>query len=231
MDELRVTKITRNFLKYPDGSVLIEMGETKVVCTAIVEDGVPNHRKGSGKGWITAEYSMIPGSTPGRSPRETHHRAPRGRTHEIQRLIGRSLRAVSDMDILGERTITVDADVLQADGGTRTASITGCFVALYEAMNFLLREGKIKRMPIKEFVAAVSVGRVSGENMLDLKYSEDSAAEVDMNIVMTESGRYIEVQGTAETKPFSKKELDELLALAKNGIDDLIKLEREVLGL
>lgn len=230
-DELRETKITRNFLKYPEGSVFIEIGETKIVCTATVEEAVPHHRKGSGKGWVTAEYAMLPRATPARTPREIHHRAPRGRTHEIQRLIGRSLRAVTDMDILGERTILIDTDVLQADGGTRTAAITGAFVALYDAMNHLLREGKINRMPIKEFLAAVSVGRVSGENIIDLKYSEDSTAEVDMNIVMTESGKFIEVQGTAESKPFERKELDDLLSLAKKGIDKLIKLQREALGL
>ncbi len=224
--QIRPVKITRNYLKYPEGSVLIEMGETKVICTASVAENVPHHKKGSGSGWVTAEYSMLPRATHERSNRD---QKGKGRTHEIQRLIGRSLRAVVDMDKLGERSIYLDADVIQADGGTRTAAITGSFVALMDAVDFLLKRGKIDKNPIREFLAAVSVGIVDGATVIDLPYVEDFQAEVDMNIVMTEGGKFIEIQGTAEHAPFSKVQLDEMLLLAKAGIQALIKKQKEVL--
>ena len=228
--ELRKIKITRNYLKYPDGSVLIECGDTKVICTAIVEESVPKHRKGSGSGWISAEYSMIPGSTAERASRETHYGKVKGRTLEIQRLVGRALRAVVDLEAMGEISVLIDADVIQADGGTRTASITGSFVALHDSFSKLLAEEKIKKNPIKEFLGATSVGVVAGHKYLDLNYEEDSRAEVDMNIVMTESGKFVEVQGTAELEPFSKKTLDELLDLGSAGVKDIIAIQRKVLG-
>jgi len=228
--ELRKIKITRNYLKYPDGSVLIECGDTKVICTAIVEESVPNHRKGSGGGWISAEYSMIPGSTAERASRETHHGKVKGRSLEIQRLVGRALRAVVDLEAMGEISVLIDADVIQADGGTRTASITGSFVALYDSFSKLLAEGKIKKNPIKEYLGATSVGVVGGSKYLDLNYEEDSRAEVDMNIIMTESGKFVEVQGTAELEPFSKKTLDELLDLGSAGVKDIIAIQHKVLG-
>lgn len=226
--ELRKVKISRNYLKYPEGSVLIETGETKVICTASLSENLPPHKKGSGSGWVTAEYAMLPGATPERGYREGKGK---GRVHEIQRLIGRSLRSVVDLDLLGERSIVVDADVIQADGGTRTAAITGSFVALYDAVSKLLNKRTIHKNPIKEFLAAVSVGVVGGEPMLDLCYSEDVKAEVDMNVVMTESGEFIEIQGTAEGKPFSKKDLDQMLALAGKGIDELVKIQKKALAL
>lgn len=229
-DELRKITITRNYLKYPDGSVLVECGDTKVICTAIIEDSVPNHRKGSGGGWISAEYSMIPGSTAERVSRDTHYGKIKGRSLEIQRLVGRALRAVVDLDAMGEMSVLIDADVIQADGGTRTASITGSFVALYDALGKLLAEGKIKKNPIKEFLAATSVGIVGGNKYLDLNYEEDSRADVDMNVVMTESGKFVEVQGTAELIPFSKKTLDDLLDLGAGGIKGIIALQRKALG-
>jgi ribonuclease PH len=228
--QIRPVKIIRNYLKYPEGSVLIEMGSTKVICTASVAENVPGFKKGTGSGWVTAEYAMLPRATLERTSREHAHGRARGRTQEIQRLIGRSLRAVFDMGKLGERSIYIDADVIQADGGTRTAAISGAFVALKDAVAFLLKEGRISEDPILENLAAVSVGMVEGIPMLDLAYSEDVKAEVDMNIVMTDSGKFIEVQGTAESNPFSKKDLDELLALAKTGIQQLIKKQKEVLG-
>ncbi|NQT30056.1 MAG: ribonuclease PH [Candidatus Saganbacteria bacterium] len=228
--QIRPIKITRNYLKYPEGSVLIEMGNTKVICTASVVENVPNHRKGSGLGWVTAEYAMIPRATVNRSNREHSHGKARGRTHEIQRLIGRSLRAIFDMKKLGERSIYVDADVIQADGGTRTAAITGSFVALCDAVSYLLKAGIINENPIRENSAAISVGIVGGVCMVDLPYVEDVVAEVDMNVVMTESGKFVEVQGTAEGEPFSRKHLDEMLDLASLGINKLIKKQKEVLS-
>ncbi|MFC1559491.1 ribonuclease PH [Candidatus Margulisiibacteriota bacterium] len=227
--QIRPIKITRNFLKHPEGSVLIEFGDTRVICSAIVEEGVPFHKKGSGSGWITAEYSMLPGSTASRVKREAYSRV-KGRTMEIQRLVGRSLRSVVDLNALGEYTIMIDADVIQADGGTRTAAITGAFVALYDALRKLVEDRKIERIPIKEFLAAISVGIVAGEVVADLPYEEDVRADVDMNIVMTESGKLIEVQGTAEKEPFSKKELDELIDMGGKGIQELIKLQHKALG-
>jgi ribonuclease PH len=225
--EVRAVKITRNYLKYPEGSVLIEMGNTKVICAASVAENVPPFKKGSGSGWVTAEYAMLPRATLQRTGREQR---PRGRTQEIQRLIGRSLRAVTDMGSLGERSIYIDADVIQADGGTRTASITGAMVALRDAVSYLLKQRIIRENPIIENVAAVSVGVVDGIAMVDLAYSEDVAAEVDMNVVMTESGKFVEVQGTAENKPFSKETMDKMLNLAEKGIQRLIKKQKEVLG-
>jgi ribonuclease PH len=227
-NEIRPVKLTRNYLKYPEGSVLIEMGSTKVICTASVVEGVPTHKKGSGSGWVTAEYAMLPRATTQRSNRENSNGKMRGRTQEIQRLIGRSLRAVVDLNKLGERSIYIDTDVIQADGGTRTAAITGAFVALKDAIAYLRKEKLINEDPIHEFIAAISVGMVRGAAVVDLPYSEDVSAEVDMNVVMTESGKFIEVQGTAESNPFSKKELDELLDLAGNGIQKLIKKQKEL---
>jgi len=213
-----------------EGSALIEMGNTKVICTASVEDRVPPFLRNKGQGWVTAEYSMLPRATTQRTPRETGRGGPSGRTHEIQRLIGRSLRAIVDMKRIGERTITLDCDVIQADGGTRTAAITGAYVALELACRRLLQTGQIKRSPMLDQVAAVSVGIVGGRPLLDLKYDEDSGAEVDMNVVCTGDGRFIEVQGTAEGKPFSRIEMDQLLGLAGEGIQKLLILQKEALA-
>jgi ribonuclease PH len=228
--QIRRTRITRNYLKYPQGSVLIEMGDTKVICTAIVQEKVPEHRRGTGSGWVTAEYSMLPGSSAQRIQRDQLQGRAKGRTHEIQRLVGRSLRSVVDLNKLGERTIMLDADVIQADGGTRTASITGSFVALCDAVKWLREQGKISEDPIKELLAAISVGVVNGTPVVDLPYEEDSRAEVDMNIVMTESGKLVEVQGTAEGEPFSRKTLDQLIELAGKGISQLIAAQKKALG-
>lgn len=229
-DELRPTRITAGFVKHPQGSVLIETGDTRVLCSAMVEEKVPPFLKGTGNGWVTAEYSLLPSSTETRTAREASRGKISGRTSEIQRLIGRSLRAVVDMQKLGERTIWIDCDVIQADGGTRTAAITGSFVALYLALQKLQAAGVIQEIPLKGFVAAVSVGVVQGEVVLDLEYSEDSAADVDMNVVMTEHGDFIEVQGTAEGDPFSRQQLEMLLALAEKGILQLINEQKQVLG-
>ncbi len=229
-DEMRPVRITRNYLKTAEGSVLIEVGDTKVICTASIEERVPPFLKDTGRGWITAEYGMLPRSTSTRSMRESTTGRVGGRTQEIQRLIGRSLRSVVDLDLIGERTIYIDCDVIQADGGTRTASITGGFVALYDAMRFAVQNGIIERNPVKNMVSAISVGIVGGEPMLDLCYEEDYRAEVDMNVVMTGDGRFIEVQGTAEGEPFTKETLNELLLLAEKGIKELIALQKEVLG-
>lgn len=226
-DEMRKVKITRNYLKHPQGSVLIEMGETKIICSAFVEENIPPFMKKKKKGWVTAEYAMLPGATQSRSHREHVHGRTKGRTHEIQRLIGRSLRAAVDLKKLGERTILLDADVMQADGGTRTASITGCFIALMDAIAWLKRKKKIKKDPIKQYLAAVSVGLVDGKPLLDLMYSEDVRAEVDMNVVMTEDGKLVEVQGTAEGEPFTVKDLSNLLRLAKKGIKRLIAFQKK----
>lgn len=230
-DELREIKITRKYNKYAEGSVLIEAGNTRIICTATVEDGVPSFMKGQGKGWVTAEYGMLPRSTSDRMKREVVSGKPGGRTVEIQRLIGRSLRAVIDTKKLGEYTIKIDCDVIQADGGTRTNAISGAFVALYDAVQWMLANGKIKQNPIKEFCAAISVGITDEKNCLDLVYTEDSSAEVDMNVIMTESGRFIEIQGTAEGEPFSYAQMNELLALAKKGIDQIVSIQKDVLGI
>ena len=228
-DELRAVKITPDYLPYAEGSVLIEMGLTRVVCSASVEDRVPSFLRNSGQGWITAEYSMLPRATQQRTPREIRRGGPSGRTHEIQRLIGRSLRAAADMKLLGERTITLDCDVLQADGGTRTAAITGAYVAFTLAVNRLLSAGKIQRSIITNEIAAISVGIVGNTPLLDLKYDEDSKAEVDMNVVCTGDGRFIEVQGTAEREPFTRDQMESLLALAALGLQKLLAIQRETI--
>jgi ribonuclease PH len=224
-DQLRPVRITRHYTIHAEGSVLIEFGSTRVLCTASVEDRVPPHKKGSGEGWVTAEYGMLPRATHTRSDREAARGKQTGRTQEIQRLIGRSLRAVFDLKKLGERTITLDCDVLQADGGTRTAAITGAFVAAQDAVNKLLAAGKLTESPVQGHVAAISVGIVQGTPLLDLEYTEDSACDTDMNVVMTGAGHYIEVQGTAEGAAFSRKEMDTLLALAEKGVNELVRLQ------
>lgn len=228
--DLRPVKITPGYLPYAEGSVLIEIGNTRVVCAASLEDRVPPFLRNSGQGWLTAEYAMLPRATQTRTPRETGRGGPSGRTHEIQRLIGRSLRAVTDMTALGEKTVAIDCDVLQADGGTRTASITGAFVAFALANQRLLENGRIQRSAVVQQVAAVSVGVVDSTPLLDLKYDEDSRAEVDMNVVCTGDGRFIEVQGTAEREPFSRTQMDDLLVLATEGITQLISAQTAVLN-
>jgi ribonuclease PH len=229
-DEMRPVTITRDFLRHAEGSVLITVGDTRVICTASVEDRVPPFLRESGQGWVTAEYGMLPRSTKARTPRETSAGRPSGRTFEIQRLVGRSLRGVTDLQALGERTIWVDCDVIQADGGTRTAAITGAFVALADALHSLRENGLIKHPALKDFVAATSVGVVDGQVVLDLCYAEDAIAEVDMNVVMTGAGKYIEVQGTAEETPFDHSQLQALLRAAGAGIRDLIDLQRKLLA-
>lgn len=228
---LRPVSITRNFTKYAEGSVLVEFGDTKVLCNASIEESVPSFLRGRGTGWVTAEYSMLPRATHTRSPREAAKGKQGGRTLEIQRLIGRSLRAVTDLSLLGERSIYVDCDVLQADGGTRTASITGAYVALADALATLKIRGLIDQIPLKEAVAAVSVGIVGGEPLLDLDYVEDSSAEVDMNFVMTSSLRFVEVQGTAESEPFTLGQMDSMRSLAMEGIRRLFVVQNEALNL
>ncbi len=227
-DQLRNITITNNYLMSPQGSVLIEMGNTKVICTASVEESTARHLKGTGQGWVTAEYGMIPGSTGTRKRRDVGK--VDGRTVEIQRLIGRSLRAVVDMKLLGERTIWIDCDVIQADGGTRTASITGSFIAMVEAMKWMKKEGMIKELPVKNFVSAISVGIVEEEPMLDLCYYEDAAAQVDMNLVMTDKGEYVEIQGTGEESTFSEAQLAILLALGKKGCSQLFEDQKKITG-
>lgn len=228
-DELRRLNITKNYIKYAEGSCLIELGDTKVITTASVEDTVPPFLRGKGVGWVSAEYGMIPRSCKTRVQREASKGKLGGRTHEIQRLIGRSMRTVTDTAKLGERTIWMDCDVIQADGGTRCASITGSFVSLVLALGEMKKKGLINDIPISDFVAAVSVGMIGGKPVLDLDYEEDSNAEVDMNIIMTGDGRYIEVQGTAEREPFRKEEMDKMLALAKSGINELIAAQKKIL--
>ncbi len=230
LDKLRKVKITRNYIKFAEGSCLMEIGNTKVICTASLEESVPPFLKGKGTGWITAEYGMLPRSCQTRITREASKGKIGGRTHEIQRLIGRSLRAVVDMAKLGERSIWIDCDVLQGDGGTRCASITGSFIALADCLNKLKKDKIIDEIPIRDFVAAVSVGIIKDETLLDLNYEEDSKAEVDMNIVMTGSEKFIEVQGTAEGEPFAQAQMDELVNLAKKGVKELIEIQKEILG-
>ncbi len=230
-DALRPVRITRNFTKHAEGSVLIEFGDTRVICTASVEESVPPFLRGKGTGWVTAEYSMLPRATHTRSSREAAKGKQSGRTLEIQRLIGRSLRAVTDLAALGERSITIDCDVIQADGGTRTASITGAYVALHDALSTLTSKGLLQQIPLKEAVAAVSVGIIAGEAVLDLNYIEDSSAEVDMNFVMTSSSRFVEVQGTAEAEPFTVEQMDAMRDLASSGIKQLFDIQRQALGL
>ncbi len=228
-DQLRTVRITRGYTMHAEGSVLIEFGHTKVLCTASVEEKVPGHKKGSGEGWVTAEYGMLPRATHTRSDREAARGKQSGRTQEIQRLIGRSLRAVFDLTLLGERTIHLDCDVLQADGGTRTAAITGAFVAAQDAVNGLLAKGKLTQSPIRDHVAAISVGIVQGRPLLDLEYTEDSACDTDMNVVMTGAGQFVEVQGTAEGAAFSRREMDALLVLAEQGCRSLVDLQKQSL--
>jgi ribonuclease PH len=227
--DLRQVTISRDFLPHAEGSVLIEMGRTKVICTATVDEKVPNWLRGSGQGWITAEYGMLPRSTDSRMNRESSTGKVGGRTQEIQRLIGRSLRSVVDLKAMPELTIWIDCDVIQADGGTRTASITGAFVALYDSLRWLVEKGKITEIPLSEFVSAISVGIVDGEPLLDLCYEEDSRAQVDMNVIMTQSGKFIEIQGTAEAAPFDRTEMDRLIDLASKGITELTAIQRKVI--
>ncbi len=230
-DALRPVRITRHFTMHAEGSVLIEFGHTRVLCTASVEERVPPHKRGSGEGWVTAEYGMLPRSTHTRSDREAARGKQSGRTQEIQRLIGRSMRAVFDLKALGERTISLDCDVIQADGGTRTASITGAFVAAHDAVAKLIAEGKLAASPIRDHVAAVSVGILRGAPLLDLEYVEDSACDTDMNVVMTGAGHFVEVQGTAEGAAFTRREMDALLGLAEKGIGELVVLQRQSLAM
>ncbi|KQO27388.1 ribonuclease PH [Acidovorax sp. Leaf78] len=229
-DQLRPVRITRHYTMHAEGSVLIEFGNTKVLCTASVEERVPPHKRGSGEGWVTAEYGMLPRSTHSRNDREAARGKQSGRTQEIQRLIGRSLRAVFDLKLLGERTIQLDCDVIQADGGTRTAAITGAWVAAHDAVSRLLASGKITRSPLLQPVAAISVGIVQGTPLLDLEYVEDVDCDTDMNVVMTGAGHFVEVQGTAEGAAFTRSEMDQLLALAEKGIADLVALQQQALA-
>jgi ribonuclease PH len=228
-DQLRPVRITRNYTRHAEGSVLIEFGDTKVLCTASVEERLPSHKKGSGEGWVTAEYGMLPRSTNTRTDREAARGKQTGRTQEIQRLIGRSMRAVVDLKLLGERQITIDCDVIQADGGTRTAAITGAYVALQDAVGVLMKTGVVRQSPMRDAIAAVSVGIHGGTALLDLDYAEDSSCETDMNVVMTGSGHFVEVQGTAERTAFSRAEMDALLDLATKGILDLVQAQKDAL--
>jgi ribonuclease PH len=231
VDELRPISFQRNFTRYAEGSVLVSCGETKVLCNASVEERVPPFMRGEGRGWVTAEYSMLPRATHSRSMRESAKGKVSGRTQEIQRLIGRSLRAVTDLKAMGEISVQIDCDVLQADGGTRTASITGAYVALYDAFSGLIEKGVLKNMPLKDSVAAISVGIVKQQPLLDLNYSEDSNADVDMNFVITGNGSFVEVQGTAEEEPFSQEELDSMRDLALKGCADLTLMQKLALDL
>lgn len=230
-NKLRKMKVTQNYIEYAEGSCLIELGNTRIICTASVEERVPPFLKGSNTGWISAEYSMLPRSCLSRISRESTQGKVRGRTHEIQRLIGRSLRAVVNLEKLGERTIWIDCDVIQADGGTRCAGITGGFIALVNCLQKLKKDKIISQLFLKDFVAALSVGILKGHPILDLNYEEDSRAEVDMNVVMTGKGKFVEIQGTAEGAPFSRTDMDKLLSLAKEGIEELIEIQKEVLNI
>jgi len=230
-DELRPVRLTRGYTRHAEGSVLVEFGDTKVLCTASVEARVPGFLRDRGRGWLTAEYGMLPRATHTRADREAARGKQSGRTQEIQRLIGRALRAVTDMQALGERQVKIDCDVLQADGGTRTASITGAFVAVHDALAWMRGKGMVAALPVRDFVAAVSVGLHEGRPVLDLDYAEDSACQTDMNVVMTGAGRFVEVQGTAEGEPFARADLDALLALAGRGIAELVAHQRRALGL
>ena len=230
-DQLRAVTLERGYTKHAEGSVLVAFGDTRVLCTASVEDKVPGFLKGKGQGWLTAEYGMLPRATNTRGDREAARGKQSGRTQEIQRLIGRSMRAVVDLGRLGERTVQIDCDVLQADGGTRTAAITGAFVAVHDALNWMKARGMIAELPLRDFVAAVSVGVYQGTPVLDLDYAEDSNCDTDMNVVMTGGGRYVEVQGTAEGEAFTRSEMDALLALAAQGIAELVAAQKKALGL
>lgn len=229
-DEIRPIKIIRNYIKYSEGSVLIEMGDTRIICTASVEEKLPLFLRGTQQGWISAEYSMIPRANQDRNIRDSVKGKVDGRSQEIQRLIGRSLRAVTDLDMLGPRMIWLDCDVLQADGGTRTASIIGAYIALIDALKYLKAEKKIESVPVKHFLGAISVGIVDGEILLDLDFKEDSHAQVDMNIVMTDGGNVVEIQGTAEDRPFSMRNLNKLIELAEIGISQVVTVEKEIIG-
>ena len=229
-DELRPVRIATGFLPWAEGSAMIELGETQVLCAVSVENRLPQFLRGTGSGWVTAEYSMLPRSTKVRTPRESAAGRPTGRTQEIQRLIGRALRAVTDLELLGERTFTIDCDVLKADGGTRTAAITGAYVALHQALEKLVEQGALSSVPLSTAVAATSIGLIEGKALLDLNYEEDAEAEVDFNVVMTGDGRLVEVQGTAERQPFARSEMDELLSLAEVGIRSLLELQKATLG-
>lgn len=230
VNQLRDVRITRNFTKHAEGSVLVEFGDTKVICTASVDNGVPRFMRGEGRGWVTAEYGMLPRSTGSRMMREAAKGKQSGRTVEISRLIGRCLRAAVDMEKLGEYTIQIDCDVIQADGGTRTASITGACVALADAINLMIEDGRLKENPIKSMIGAVSVGIYEGAAVLDLDYAEDSVAETDLNVIMTAAGGYVEIQGTAEQEAFSPEELTSMLALAKEGITELCEIQQQALN-
>ena len=230
LNQMRPVTITRDFLRHAEGSVLIEVGETKVVCAASVEDRVPPFLRDTGQGWVTAEYGMLPRATKTRTTRDATSGRPNGRTFEIQRLVGRSLRGVTDLTVLGPRTIWIDCDVIQADGGTRTTAITGAYIALADALQYLRKNGLIPSLPLKDFLAATSVGVVDGQVVLDLCYAEDSVAEVDMNVVMTGAGKYVEVQGTAEDAPFDRSQLDAMIDVASTGIQDLVALQRRLLA-
>ncbi|MEI8189082.1 MAG: ribonuclease PH [candidate division NC10 bacterium] len=229
-NQMRPVTITRDFLRHAEGSVLIEVGETKVVCAASVEDRVPPFLRDTGQGWVTAEYGMLPRATKTRTTRDATSGRPNGRTFEIQRLVGRSLRGVTDLTVLGPRTIWIDCDVIQADGGTRTTAITGAYIALADALQYLRKNGLIPGLPLKDFVAATSVGVVEGQVVLDLCYAEDSVAEVDMNVVMTGAGKYVEVQGTAEDAPFDRSQLNAMIEVASTGIQELVALQRRLLA-
>jgi ribonuclease PH len=229
-DQIRPITVTRNYIKYSEGSVLIEMGDTKIICTASVEEKVPLFLRGTQKGWITAEYSMIPRANQVRNMRDSVKGKINGRAQEIQRLVGRSLRAVTDLDMLGPRMIWLDCDVIQADGGTRTTSIIGSFIAMIDALQYLKSEKKIEKIPVKHYLAATSVGIVDGEMLLDLEFKEDSCAQVDMNIVMTERQEVVEIQGTAEDRPFSMRNLNQLIELAETGIQQVVEKEKEIIG-
>ncbi|MFW6149124.1 MAG: ribonuclease PH [Atribacterota bacterium] len=229
-DQIRPITVTRNYIKYSEGSVLIEMGDTKIICTASVEEKVPLFLRGTQKGWITAEYSMIPRANQVRNMRDSIKGKISGRAQEIQRLVGRSLRAVTDLDMLGPRMIWLDCDVIQADGGTRTTSIIGSFIAMIDALQYLKSEKKIEKIPVKHYLAATSVGIVDGEMLLDLEFKEDSCAQVDMNIVMTERQEVVEIQGTAEDRPFSMRNLNQLIELAETGIQQVVEKEKEIIG-
>lgn len=229
-DEIRDISLTRNYISHAEGSVLIEMGNTRIICAVSVEDKVPNFLKGSGTGWITAEYAMLPRATVTRNLRESTAGRVGGRTHEIQRLIGRCLRSVVDLPVLGERTFWVDCDVIQADGGTRTAAITGAYIALYDALSLLYNRGEIIDIPVQNHIAAISVGIVKGEVLLDLNYDEDSQAEVDANFVMTEDERFVEIQVSAEKRPFSGEELEKMERMAKQGIKKIIEIQKEIIA-
>lgn len=228
--EMRKVRITTDYLKYAEGSVLVEAGNTRIICAVSVEDKVPQFLRGAGKGWVTAEYALLPRSTHTRTPRESARGKLSGRSQEIQRLIGRSLRAVVDLKALGERSLIVDCDVVQADGGTRTLAVTGAFVAIHDTLSRLVKAGALAAVPVKDFVAATSVGIVGGEMLLDLCYAEDSAAEVDFNFVMTGKGKFVEVQGTGESGFFTKSQMDSMVALAKAGILDLVAIQKQTLG-